>query len=160
MASSKLELTLQVGEKAPDFSTKTFDGKTVTLKDYSGSRNVVLYFYPGDNTPGCTKEACSFRGNLQRLNDAETAVIGVSVDSLKSHESFIEKYGLNFDLLSDSDYDIIQKYGVQRVGRNNRLSANRVTFLIDKKGIIRHIWAPVKVDGHTEEVLAKIKELE
>lgn len=160
MAYSKLELTLKAGDKAPDFSAKTFDGKTVSLKDYSGLRNVVLYFYPRDNTPGCTKEACSFRDNLERLNDAETAVIGVSVDSLKSHESFMEKYGLNFDLLSDSGYDIIRKYGVQREGKNNRSSANRVTFLIDKKGIIRHIWAPVKVDGHTEKVLAKIKELE
>ncbi len=148
-----------IGESAPDFSAKTGDGTTVSLSEYAGSKNVVLYFYPRDDTAGCTKEACSFRDNLERLNDTGTVVIGVSVDSEKSHRSFKEKYELNFDLLSDANHEIITKYGVQRTGKNGA-SANRVTFLIDKKGIVRHIWAPVNVEGHTEQVLEKIRELE
>ncbi len=158
-SSSKIELKVKVGDKAPEFSAKTYDGKFISLKDYFGLKIIVLYFYPKDDTPGCTKEACSFRDNLGRLNDANTVVVGVSVDDFDSHKKFKEKYGLNFYLVSDVNYEIVKKYGVQREGKDNKLSANRITFLIDKKGIIRHIWAPVKVDGHTDEVLSKIKEL-
>ena len=157
--SSKIDLKVKVGDKSPEFSAKTYSGKSISLKDYSGLKTVVLYFYPKDDTPGCTKEACSFRDNLGRLNDANTVVVGVSVDDLDSHRKFKEKYGLNFDLVSDVNYEIVKKYGVQREGKDNKLSANRVTFLIDKKGIIRYIWASVKVEGHTDEVLSKIKEL-
>ena len=153
---SKAEL--KAGDKAPSFSAKTYGGKSVKLEDYLGSKNLVLYFYPKDDTPGCTKEACSFRDNLTLLNDANTAVLGVSVDNVKSHEKFKEKYELNFDLVSDDNYEIVKKYGVLRE-RNNRISANRVTYLIDKKGIIRFIWQKVNVDEHTNQVLEKIKEL-
>ncbi len=153
---SKAEL--KAGDKAPSFSAKTYGGKSVKLKDYLGSKNIVLYFYPKDDTPGCTKEACSFRDNLARLNNANTAVLGVSVDNVKSHEKFKEKYELNFDLVSDDNYEIIKNYGVLRE-RNNRINANRVTYLIDKKGIIRFIWQKVNVDEHAKQVLEKIDEL-
>ncbi|MFC1558565.1 peroxiredoxin [candidate division KSB1 bacterium] len=144
--------------KAPLFTAKTYEGKSISLKDYTGKKNVVLYFYPKDDTPGCTKEACSFRDNLKRINNKSTIVLGVSVDNVKSHEKFKNKYELNFDLVSDEDHTIVEKYGVKRV-RNERVSANRVTFLIDKKGIIRYIWHSVKVDGHVDRVIDKIKEL-
>ena len=156
---SKSANELEVGDKAPDFLARTYGGKIVKLKDYLDSKNILLYFYPKDDTPGCTKEACSFRDNLKQLSSTNTTVLGVSVDNVISHEKFKEKYKLNFDLISDNKHAIVKKYGVIRE-RNNRVSANRVTFLIDKKGIIKYIWKPVKVTGHTEEVLEKIKELE
>ena len=149
---------LKSGDKALIFSAKTYGGKTVSLKDYVGKKNVVLYFYPKDDTPGCTKEACSFRDNIQGINDENTVVIGVSVDDIKSHEKFKNKYNLNFDLVSDEEHKIIEMYGVKRV-KDDKVIANRVTFLIDKKGIIRFIWNTVNAEGHAVEVLEKIGEL-
>ena len=153
------ELSLKVGDNAPGFAAKTFGGEAIQLKDYQGKKNVILYFYPKDDTPGCTKEACSFRDNLERLINANTAVLGVSVDDVASHEEFRDKYQLNFDLVADTDHTIVKKYGVLKKAKNNRVVASRVTFLIDKEGVIRHIWSPVKVDGHTDEVLDQIKVL-
>ena len=152
-------MELKVGDRAPDFIAATYGGSKIKIRDYLGSQNLVLYFYPKDDTPGCTKEACSFRDNLEKLNSSNTAVLGISVDNVKSHEKFRDKYKLNFDLISDKNKEIVGKYGVEREGKSNQVRANRVTFLIDKKGIIRYIWKKVNVEGHVEEVLEKIKEL-
>ncbi|MFC1729197.1 peroxiredoxin [candidate division KSB1 bacterium] len=158
-AQQKPELPVRIGDKAPLFSAKTFGDEEIRLEDFIGEKNVVLYFYPKDDTPGCTTEACSFRDNMEQITSLNTVVLGVSVDDVSSHEDFKEKYELNFPLVSDADQKIVKMYGVARESRNDTIFANRVTFLIDKKGIIRHIWNPVKVEGHTEDVLKRIQEL-
>ena len=147
---------IEVGKPAPDFTLKALGGKEVSLRDFRGKKNVVLYFYPKDDTPGCTKEACSFRDNLSKLNSLDTEVLGVSVDGLDSHKSFKEKYNLNFTLLSDESKEVSKSYGVFN---EEKQTDRRVTFIIDKKGILRHIFLQVQVDGHTEEVLKVLKTL-
>ncbi len=148
---------LKVGDKAPEFSLPTIGGKTISLADYLGSKNVVLYFYPKDDTPGCTKEACSFRDVQGDFDKAGAAILGVSIDSVKSHEKFAEKYHLPFPLLSDEPKAVTNAYGVfkeKSMYGKSFLGVERTTFLIDKQGIIRKIWPKVKVDGHVDEVLA------
>jgi peroxiredoxin Q/BCP len=151
---------LTVGMPAPDFSAPAGDGRTISLADYRG-RYVVLYFYPRDNTPGCTAEACSFRDHEAALQAAGAQVIGVSPDSVKSHAGFAAKYGLPFPLVSDPDHTIAEAYGVwkekKQYGRTY-MGIERTTFLIDPEGKIKKIWPKVKVDGHTAEVLAALKE--
>ena len=152
---------LKEGMKAPDFKAESTEGKTLSLSDFKG-KIVVLYFYPKDSTPGCTREACSFRDNQAKLKRKGAVVLGVSKDSLKSHESFKEKYNLNFPLLSDPDKKIIQDYGVwkeKKLYGKTSMGVERSTFLIDGEGIVRKIWRKVNVDGHEEEVLNAIKEL-
>ena len=148
----------QVGDKAPDFTLPSDDGRTVALKDLRGTK-VVLYFYPKDDTPGCTREACSFRDNLGRVTTKGAAVFGVSRDSLQSHAKFRGKYGLNFPLLSDGDGRVTEAYGVWKeknlYGRKS-WGIERTTFLIDEGGRIARIWPRVKVDGHVDEVLAAL----
>lgn len=156
--------TLVVGKRAPAFSLPSSTGKKISLKDFRGDtpRNVVLYFYPRDNTPGCTQEACDFRDNWERIQSAETAVLGVSGDSLKSHEKFITKYELPFPLLIDEDHALAQKYGVWVEKKNygkTYMGIQRATFLIDKEGKLAAIWPKVKVKGHIDEVLEKLSEL-
>ena len=146
----------KVGEKAPAFSLPAGDGKTVSLKDFKGKK-MVLYFYPKDNTSGCTKEACSFRDNMGILKKKGAVVLGVSADSVDSHRKFAEKYDLSFPLLSDEKKEMIKSYGVWKeksMYGKKYYGIERTTFVIDEKGTITHIFPKVKVEGHTEEVLA------
>jgi peroxiredoxin Q/BCP len=151
-----MEIKVKAGDRAPDFEGPTSDGSRLGLKDFAGKKNVVLYFYPKDDTPGCTREACSFRDSLQPIRNMSAEIVGVSLDSIQSHDSFAKKYSLPFPLISDKDKRIATAYGVLRdIG----LSTNRVTFIIDKKGKVAKIFPKVDVSKHTEEVVAALKEL-
>ncbi len=150
--------TLNIGDAAPDFSLPTGDGKTLSLKDLRGKK-VVLYFYPKDNTSGCTKEACSFRDDIKKFERKDAVVIGVSADSVESHRKFAGKFDLPFSLLSDEKKAVISAYGVWKkkslYGRTF-LGVERTTFIIDESGRIAQIYRKVKVDGHVGEVLAAL----
>ncbi len=145
----------KIGDKAPDFSLMGDDGKEHSLKDFKGKK-IVLFFYPKDDTSGCTKEACSFRDNTPLIKKKGAVVLGVSGDSVESHKKFVSKYGLNFVLLSNEDRSVLDAYGVWKeksmYGRTF-MGIERTTFIIDEHGKISHIFPKVKVDGHTEEVL-------
>lgn len=145
----------KVGDKAPDIEAETYGGERIKLSDYEGKNIVALYFYPKDNTPGCTKEACSMRDGMEDLKEMGVQVLGVSTDGVKAHENFRNKYDLNFPLLSDKSKEIIQAYGVKSAFG----SAKRVTFLIDKSGVIQHVWTKVKTSSHSDEVKEKVQEL-
>jgi len=149
---------LKIGDKAPTFSLPTGEGKTLALKDLKGKK-VVLYFYPKDNTSGCTKEACSFQENFSALKNKKAIVLGVSGDSASSHAKFAAKYDLTFSLLSDEKKEVLKAYGVWKeksmYGRKY-MGIERTTFIIDEDGKIAQIFSKVKVDGHTEEVLAAL----
>lgn len=153
---------LQEVAAAPGFRLPASTGGEIGLDDFKGKKAVVLYFYPRDNTPGCTTEACSFRDNLGEVEARGAAVLGVSPDSVGSHEKFTGKFGLNFPLLADKDTEVAKAYGVwvekKQYGRTY-MGIERSTFLIDKDGIIRKIWRKVKVNGHTAEVLEALGEL-
>jgi peroxiredoxin Q/BCP len=146
---------LKVGAKAPDFTLPTGDGTTISLKDLKGKK-VVLYFYPKDDTSGCTREACSFRDNITMVRKKGAVVIGVSTDSPASHKKFAEKYDLPFTLVSDEKQAMVKSYGVWKekslYGRKY-MGTERTTFVIDESGKITHIFTKVKVDGHIDEVL-------
>ncbi len=144
-------MQLKVGDKAPDFESIDQTRKKIKLSDLKGKR-VVLYFYPRDDTPGCTVEACSFRDDIQMFEKVKAKVIGVSIDNVKSHKRFVEKYKLNFTLLADDKKEISQKYSVLNIFGK----ANRTTFLIDENGIIKHIFQKVKPEGHSKEVLEEL----
>jgi thioredoxin-dependent peroxiredoxin len=149
---------LKIGDKAPDFLLPSGDGGSLSLKDFAGKK-IVLYFYPKDNTSGCTKEACSFEDILPEIKKKGSVVIGISADSIASHNKFAEKYKLSFILLSDETKKAIKAYGVWKeksmYGRKY-FGIERTTFLIDEKGIIRNIFKKVKVDGHAEVVIAAL----
>lgn len=149
---------LKVGDKAPGFTLPSTDGTEISLKDFSGKK-VVLYFYPKDDTSGCTKEACSFRDNLTRVKRKGAVILGVSADPVKSHQKFTDKYDLTFPLLSDESKEMIKSYGVWQektfMGRKY-MGIVRTTFIIDEKGKIKHIFEKVKVEGHTDEVLEQL----
>ena len=149
---------LKPGMKAPPFTLPTGEGKTLSLKDLKGKK-VVLYFYPKDNTSGCTREACSFQDNLKAIEKKGAVVVGVSPDGADSHRKFAEKYELTFPLVSDEKKEIVKKYGVWKekslYGRKY-MGVERTTFIIDGKGVVSHIFPKVKVDGHTEEILAAL----
>ncbi len=153
-----LDLKLKEGDQAPDFTAASSGGGTVSLAEFKG-RNVVLYFYPRDNTPGCTVEACSFRDEHTRLQKKGAVVLGVSTDPLASHDKFVAKYKLPFPLVVDQDRKIVEAYGVwgekSFMGRNFK-GTHRVTFLIGPDGCIRKIWPKVKPEGHAAEVLAAL----
>jgi peroxiredoxin Q/BCP len=153
--------TPQPGRKAPPFTLPAHTGESVRLADLKG-KYVVLYFYPRDNTPGCTQEACDFRDNLARLASLDAEVLGVSTDSLASHQKFAEKYQLPFRLLSDADHAVAEKYGVwvekRQYGRTY-LGMQRATFLIGPDGKIAAAWPKVNVKGHVDEVMDKLREL-
>lgn len=151
-------MQLKEGDPAPDFELPSQAGSTVHLSDFRNKKNVVLYFYPKDNTPGCTKEACNFRNDLAQFASRNTEVIGVSLDSVESHQRFAQKYGLNFTLLSDRDRVVTNAYGVMG-GWLGFKFAKRTTFLIDKAGIIRKIFPSVSVGGHDAEVLAALQSI-
>ncbi len=150
---------IEEGKKAPAFKLKNQDGKTISLNDFKG-KNVVLYFYPKDNTSGCTKEACNFRDEFPKFKNVDAVILGVSPDSVASHKKFAEKYDLPFNLLSDEGKDVLEKYGVWQeksmYGRKY-MGVVRTTVLIDANGKIRKIFPKVKVDGHNKEVLKALK---
>jgi peroxiredoxin Q/BCP len=147
---------LKEGDKAPDFSFTDIQGLSKSLKSLAGKK-VILYFYPKDNTPGCTAEACNLRDNYTDLKSKGFEVIGVSADSEKSHANFKSKYELPFDLIPDTDKEIIQKYGVwgekKMMGRTY-MGIHRATFVIDEKGLIDKIYTKVNTKEHTEQILA------
>ena len=150
---------LQEGQKAPDFSLKADDGKTYSLSQFKGKEEVLLYFYPKDDTPGCTKEACSFRDTFPHFTKKGVQVLGVSNDDLESHSKFRSKYNLNFPLLSDPDHNVSEEYGVYKEKNNygkKYWGIERSSFIIDKDGKLKKIFRRVKVDGHTEEILANL----
>lgn len=152
--------TLNIGDKAPDFEMPTKEGHSVKLSDLKG-KFVVLYFYPKDDTPGCTIEAQEFNKLKPEFEKLGAVIIGVSKDDLNSHHKFREKYCLEFDLVSDKDSETSEKYGVweeRSMYGKKYMGINRTTFLIDKEGNITHIWPTVSVNGHAKEVLEKIKE--
>lgn len=146
---------LETGIKAPSFTLPDQEGNKVSLSDFKGKK-VVLYFYPKDNTPGCTTEACSFRDNLARVTSRGAAVVGISADSVQSHMKFRTKYDLPFPLLSDEKKEVLDAYDVWKkkslYGRSF-MGIVRTTYVIDEKGIIRHVFPKVKVRGHVDEVL-------
>ncbi|ASW44286.1 thioredoxin-dependent thiol peroxidase [Clostridium isatidis] len=150
---------MNIGELAPDFELPGSDGKNHKLSDYKGKK-VILYFYPKDNTPGCTTEACDFRDNFKAIGDLNTIILGISKDNLNSHNKFIEKFNLPFVLLSDEDktvcnlYDVIKEknmYGKKVMG------IERSTFLIDENGILIKEYRKVKVKGHVETIIEDLK---
>lgn len=146
----------KVGDTAPLVSGKDQDGKTWNLADDVGKKIVLLYFYPKDETPGCTKEACSFRDSLSELQQDNVEVIGVSFDSGESHQKFITKYKLNFPLIADTDGKIADAYGVRMAGKN---MARRVSFLIGKDGKIVHVTDSPSAETHVTEMKAAVKQL-
>lgn len=148
----------RVGDPAPDFELPDESGRTHTLAQYRGQR-VVLYFYPKDDTPGCTAEACGFRNRLGAFADRRAAVLGVSPDTVESHQRFAQKYGLTFPLLADKDHQVAAQYGVwveqERAGQKS-MGIARTTFIIDENGRVAHVFRNVRPDGHEEEVLRQL----
>ena len=152
---------IEAGKKAPDFTLSAADGSRVKLSSLRGAP-VVLYFYPRDDTPGCTREACAFRDRNAELGRLEAKVLGVSPDSVESHRKFREKYGLNFPLLADTAHKVAGKYGAWRekvrFGKKS-MGIQRSTFLIDAEGTVSKVWKSVKVDGHDRQVIEAIEKL-
>lgn len=145
---------LKEGDPAPDFRLPSTSGRAVSLREFRG-KQVVLYFYPKDDTPGCTKEACSFRDSLSKFEGLGAVVLGVSSDSIDSHKRFVDKYSLNFELLSDVGLEVQKSYGVWKLKNNfgrTYWGTERSTFVIDEKGRIKKIFRRVQVDGHEKEV--------
>ena len=143
------------GQKAPEFTAKDQDGNELSLRDFIG-RKVVLYFYPKDDTPGCTKEACAFRDNFPNFKKIDAVVLGVSVDGQKAHRKFADKFELPFTLLVDDEKKIVEAYGVWGLKKfmgKEYMGTNRVTYLIDEQGIIEKVWPKVKPETHAAEVL-------
>lgn len=150
---------LNIGEKAPEFKLLNQDGEWVSLKDFKGKK-VLVYFYPKDDTPGCTTEACGFRDFRYELQDKGVEVIGISKDSVKSHKKFQEKYKLNFTLLSDEELEVIKKYGAwseKSMYGKKYMGVSRISYLIDEKGKIEKVYGKVAPKDHPEEVLADSK---
>lgn len=146
---------VDVGDRAPDFTMPTDGGGEVSLKDLKGKK-VILYFYPKDDTPGCTKQACGFRDARPDFSKIDAEVIGVSKDTVAKHEKFKTKHDLNFTLASDAETDVCEKYGVwkeKKMYGKTFMGIERSTFLIDRDGVIRNVWRKVKVPGHVEQVL-------
>lgn len=150
---------LKEGEKAPDFTGLIQDGGEVSLRDYIGKK-LILFFYPKDNTPGCTAEACNLTENYSQLKSEGFVVLGVSADTQKKHQNFIEKYSLGFSLIADEEKELIIKYGVwgpkKFMGREYE-GIHRTTFVIDEKGIISKIFTKVKTKDHTQQILESFK---
>lgn len=152
------KITLVSGDEAPKFELENADGVKVSLGDFVG-KNVVLYFYPKDNTPGCTTQACEFSENYDKFMKKDTVIIGISPDSVKSHSNFIQKYSLNHILLSDPDKEVSKLYGVWQVKKNygkEYLGISRSTFVIDKNGNIIKVYKSVKAKDHAAKVLSEL----
>ncbi len=150
-----MSIKFKAGDKAPVFISKTYEDQEIDLHDYLGNYIIVLYFYPRDNTPGCTKEACSMRDKMNVLEQEGIKILGVSTDSVSSHEKFRDKYDLNFPLISDQTKNIVKAYGVDSAFG----TASRKTFLIGKDGLIKYRWDKVNTSDHANEVLNKVIEL-
>jgi len=152
-------MAVAVGKKAPEFTLQGSSKESISLKDLKG-KTVVLYFYPKDDTPGCTREACDFRDSLKKFTSKKAVVLGVSPDTLKAHDKFIDKFELPFELLSDPDHAVAEKYGVwvekSMYGRKY-MGIERSTFVIDPEGKLKAAFRKVKVEGHVDEVLAAVK---
>ncbi|MFO1443149.1 thioredoxin-dependent thiol peroxidase [Bacillus sp. Bva_UNVM-123] len=151
---------VEIGELAPDFALEASNGETIRLSDYRG-KNIVLYFYPKDMTPGCTTQACDFRDHYESFSELNAVILGVSPDPLGKHEKFIEKHGLPFVLLADEEHAAAKAYDVWKLKKNfgkEYMGIERSTFIIDKDGKIVKEWRKVKVKGHVEESLQFIKE--
>ncbi len=152
---------LEVGDKAPDFCLPNQDENEVCLRDLKG-KWVVLYFYPKDNTPGCTTEACDFTANLPAFEDLDAVILGVSPDSPKKHRNFIEKKALGITLLSDEDKKVLEEYGVWQLKKmcgREYMGVVRTTYIIDPDGKIAEVWKNVKVKGHVDKVRERLAEL-
>lgn len=152
---------VQIGQPVPDFRLPASNGNDVALSDFKGQK-VVIYFYPKDMTPGCTTEACDFRDLNEQFKDYNTVVLGISPDSLSSHEKFIAKHGLPFLLLSDGNHEVAEKFGVWKLKKNfgrEYMGIERSTFVIDEEGQLLKAWRKVRVKGHVEEVLNFVKSL-
>ena len=148
------------GNKAPDFSGKNQDGKSVKLSSFKAKKNIVLYFYPKDMTPGCTTQACDFKDKFKKFKN--TTILGVSVDSPERHRKFIDKYDLPFELIADENKKICEKYGVwqeKKLYGKTFMGIVRSTFIIDKTGTVKKIIPKVKVKGHVEEVVEILKKI-
>ena len=150
-------MKVNVGDKAPDFTLDSQTGENVTLSDFFGKKNVVLYFYPKDETPGCTREACTFRDSYELFTDLGAEVIGVSADTVESHKAFAEHHNLPFTLLSDLDNNVRKLYGAtSTLG----FIPGRVTFIIDKKGVVRHVFSSqFQPEKHIEEAKEGLKRI-
>lgn len=149
---------LKIGDKAPDFSLLSDSGKTISLKSLKGHK-IILYFYPKDNTSGCTKEACDFKDSIKTFENKETVIIGISRDSIESHKSFKTKFNLPFTLLSDEAGQMVKDYGVWKeksMYGKKYMGIERTTFLIDEKTKIKYIWNKVKVPGHVQDIISKL----
>ena len=154
-------MELKVGDKAPSFKLKNQDGKTISFSDLKG-KPIVLYFYPKDDTSGCTKESCNFRDEFPKFGKMKAEIIGVSADSVESHKKFAQKYKLPFNLLSDEKKEVLEKYGVwqeKSMYGKKYMGIVRTTFIIDAKGKISKIFPKVKVENHNQEVMQALKEL-
>lgn len=153
-------MTVEVGRLAPDFTLPANNGENISLADFKG-KNVVLYFYPKDMTPGCTTQACDFRDHYESFADVNAVILGVSPDPIERHHKFIDKYDLPFLLLADVEHEAAEKYGVWKLKKNfgkEYMGIERSTFIIDKEGVLVKEWRKVKVKGHVEEALTYIKE--
>ena len=151
-------MKVKIGDKAPDFTLPSQMGDNVTLSEYFGKKNVVLYFYPMDESPGCTKEACTFRDSYEELTNLGAEVLGVSGQSVESHKSFASHYGLPFILLSDKDNKVRELYGVPST---MGIIPGRVTYIIDKEGVVRHIFnSQTQAPRHVEEAKKALMEIE
>ena len=151
---------IKEGNKAPDFIAIDQDGEKVKLSSFRGEKNVVLYFYPKDMTPGCTTQACDFRDQHKKFKN--TVILGVSIDSTERHQKFIAKYDLPFTLIADIDKKVVQKYGIwqeKKLYGKTFMGIVRTTFIIDKNGTIQKIFPKVKVKTHIEDVLSALKEI-
>lgn len=139
---------LKVGDKAPDFTLKGADDKEYSLQSFAGKK-VVIYFYPKDDTPGCTKEACGFRDDLQKITEKGAVIVGVNPDSIDSHKKFLQKFNLNFILLSDPSKKMIEQYGAKGVMGLTK----RITYVVDETGKIKNVFPSVNAEKHSEEIL-------
>lgn len=150
-------MSLKVGDKAPEFSSFNQNGENISLKDFSG-KNIILYFYPRDNTPGCTAQACNLRDNYKQLQENGYIVLGVSSDSVKSHDKFIKKHDLPFDLIADEDKSIHKLYGTwieKKMYGKVYMGTARRTFIIDENGMIKEIIEKVKTKEHTQQIIGE-----
>ena len=155
MGTRRTKDKVKVGSVAPDFTLPSQAGERVSLKDFSGRKPIVLFFYPKDDSPGCTKEVCAFRDNFEEFSKLDAQVIGISSDSVESHRSFAAKHDLYFPLLSDEGGNIRRLYGVPKTFG---LFPGRVTYIIDKEGVVRHVFASqLSVERHVQEALAALR---
>lgn len=154
-------MNFTTGDAAPDFTLLTHTGEKRSISDFKGKKNIVLYFYPKDMTPGCTTQACDFRDQEQSFGDTDTVIIGISPDPIEKHQKFIDKHGLPYELLADTDHEAAEAYGVWKLKKTfgkEYMGIERSTFVINKEGEIMKEWRGVRVKGHVEETLDFVKE--